>query len=187
MSAEHVYGELGGLFAYPGDDYPVRVARCVAGMRSRQAEAAKLLEEFQAAIQDLGVEELEELYTRTFDLNPLCTLEIGWQLYGEDYQRGEFLVKMRQQLRAHGLRESGELPDHLTHALFLLSKLEPDEAGEFAGSYLLPALDKMRAAWREDRNAFACLVEATFKLLASRYSYIPAPVLAQAKELPVLQ
>ncbi len=41
----------------------------------------------------------EELYTRTFDLNPVCALEIGWHLFGEDYERGAFLVRMRDQLR----------------------------------------------------------------------------------------
>ena len=149
--------------------------------------AAAPFEEFCAPIQGLNTDELQELFTRTFDLNPMCTLEIGWQLYGEDYQRGEFLVKMRQQLREYELRESGELPDHLSHALALLAHLEPDEAAEFAGSYLLPALDKMRTSWREDRNAFAALLESVFARLCAEFPYDPAKMPVRRPELPILQ
>src|SRR6266568_3182701 len=56
----------------------------------------------------------QELYVQTFEFNPACTLELGWHLFGENYERGEFLVRMREQLRRHGIAESNELPDHLT-------------------------------------------------------------------------
>ena len=156
-------------------------------MQDEHSEASKSFEEFCAPIRGLSTDDLRELFTHTFDLNPMCTLEIGWQLYGEDYQRGEFLVKMREQLREYDLPESGELPDHLTHALVLLAHLEPDEAAEFAGSYLLPALDKMRTSWRENRNAFAELLESAFLQLRSEYPYDPAKMPIRKPELPILQ
>ena len=139
------------------------------------------------SVAGLGTEQLQELYTRTFDLNPVCTLEIGWQLYGEDYHRGEFLVKMRQQLREHGLPESSELPDHMTHALALLARLESEEAAEFGSRYLLPAIDKMLSGWRDNRNAYAALLESLFAYLKSRYPYVPVRAAARSPELPVLQ
>ena len=156
-------------------------------MSRENSPAALLIQKFCAEIQNLTTDELQELFTRTFDLNPVCTLEIGWQLYGEQYQRGEFLVKMRQHLRAQELEESTELPDHLTHALALLGRLEPDEAAGFAGQYLLPALDKMRAAWQKNHNAFHALLDAAFVLLESRYPYEPARVPVGAPALRVLQ
>ncbi len=171
MTPETIYGQLARLFEYPGEDYVLRARDCLAAMSREQAEAASLLGEFFAAIQGRNIEPLQELFTRTFDLNPVCTLEIGWHLYGEDYQRGDFLVKMRQQLRAHDVPESRELPDHLTHALALLGSMEADEAAAFAGHFLIPALDKMRAGWKNNRNAFAALLESTFVLLKIRYPY----------------
>ena len=90
--------------------------------------------------------ELQELYAATFDLDPHCSLEVGWHLFGENYERGEFLVKMRVELRRLGVGESTELPDHLTHALAALGRMEPQEAAEFATACLFPALDKMCAA-----------------------------------------
>ncbi len=187
MSSENIYGGLAALFNYPGEAFRLHTEECLRAMDGGPAEAEAKLRDFCAATEGLTTEELQELFTRTFDLNPLCTLEIGWQLYGEDYQRGELLVKMRQQLREYDLRESGELPDHLSHALMLLGKLEPEEAAEFATSYLLPAIDRMRGAWRENRNAFAALLESAFALLKSRYPYDPARTPARVPKLHVLQ
>ena len=61
--------------------------------------------------------QLEELYTRTFDLNPVCTPEVGWHIYGEQYRRGRFLVQARELLKIVGVDERGELPDHLMSLL----------------------------------------------------------------------
>lgn len=187
MSDANIYERLAVLFSYPADGYRQQADDWLGAMGSEPGEAAAAFREFHAGIEGLGTEELQELFTRTFDLNPMCTLEIGWQLYGEDYHRGEFLVRMREQLREYDVPESGELPDHLSHALLLLGKLEAEEAAEFASRYVLPALDKMRAAWKENRNAFAPLLEAAFALLKNRYAYDPALTPKRVPELHVLQ
>jgi nitrate reductase delta subunit len=98
----------------------------------------------------------QELYVQTFEFNPACTLEIGWHLFGENYERGEFLVRMRQQLRRYGIAESTELPDHLTYLLDLITRMDRDEAAELAGQYILPALAKIREALKE--NPYATLI-----------------------------
>ena len=187
MSGKNIYEGLSALFSYPADEYCSHADECLRALDALPTEAAAEFHKFHADIAGLSTEELQELFTRTFDLNPMCTLEIGWQLYGEDYQRGEFLVKMREHLREYEVPETGELPDHLSHALALLAKLEEEESAEFAGSYLLPAIDKMRGAWRENRNAFAFLLESAFVLLKSRYLYDPARTPAHRPELRVLQ
>ena len=187
MSDKNIYEGLAGLFSYPGEDYRLHADECLRVLDTVPAEASAGFHKFHAGIEGLSTEELQELFTRTFDLNPMCTLEIGWQLYGEDYQRGEFLVKMRQHLREYGVQESGELPDHLSHALALLGELEEAEAAEFASVYVLPAIDKMRTAWKEHRNAFAELLEFVFELLKTDYPYDPARSPAHLPELRVLQ
>jgi nitrate reductase molybdenum cofactor assembly chaperone len=187
MNAKLIIEQFAKLFEYPDNDYRLNAEECLKALQGEHSEGAASFEEFCASIRNLNTDDLRELFTRTFDLNPMCTLEIGWQLYGEDYQRGELLVKMREQLREYDLRESGELPDHLTHALVLLAHLEPEEAAEFAGWYLLPALDKMRTSWRENRNAFALLLESAFLRLRSEYPYDPARMPVRKPELPILQ
>jgi nitrate reductase delta subunit len=187
MPRTSTYAQLARLFEYPGEDYFADVREGLEAMNAEEPEAARLLAEFSSAIESTDTYELQELFTRTFDLNPACTLEIGWQLYGEDYKRGEFLVKMRVRLREQELPESSELPDHLTQALRLFGSMEPDEASQFASELLLPALDTMLAAWKENHNAFRTLLESLFVLLKGRYSYEPARHLARSPELVVLE
>jgi nitrate reductase delta subunit len=112
------------------------------------------------------LESLQELYTRTFDLNPVCSLEIGWHLFGEEYERGAFLVKMRQELRAHAIPESTELPDHLTHVLRLMSNLEPDEAAALASRFVLPAIEKMLAGLEGKGNPYEAVLRNVRDALA---------------------
>lgn len=187
MSNANVYASLAVLFSYPANDYQRHVDDCLHAFRKAPAESYPEFQKFHMGIAGLSNEEVQELFTRTFDLNPICTLEIGWQLYGEDYQRGEFLVKMREHLREFGVSESGELPDHLSHALALLPRLEASQAEEFASAYVLPAIDKMRSAWKENGNAFASLLEFLFDLLKSDFSYDPSRTPAHIPELRVLQ
>lgn len=187
MQQPNVYTQLAHLFEYPGEDYLAGVRECLETMQGESPEAARLLAEFAAAIEGTNTYELQELFTRTFDLNPACTLEIGWHLYGEDYKRGEFLVKMRGRLRDLEVPESSELPDHLTQALRLFGSMAPDEAAQFASELLLPSLDAMLAAWKENHNAFRTLLESLFVLLKSRFSYQPARRPAQSPDLVVLE
>ncbi len=92
---------------------------------------------------------MQELYVQAFEFNPACTLEIGWHLFGENYERGEFMVRMREQLRRYGIAESTELPDHLTHLLLLIGCMDYTEGAELAGQYVLPALGKIKDALKE--------------------------------------
>jgi nitrate reductase assembly molybdenum cofactor insertion protein NarJ len=94
---------------------------------------------------------------------------------------------MRRQLRAKGVEESLELPDHLTHALALLDRMSPEEASEFAGQFLLPALHKMRGAWQRDSTPFRTLLESAFILLNGRYPEQRKQAPANIPELRVLQ
>jgi nitrate reductase delta subunit len=102
----------------------------------------------------MSTEALQELYVQTFEFNPACTLEVGWHLYGENYERGEFLVRMRSELRRYGIAESTELPDHLTHLLPLMARMDHDEAARLAGECLLPAIEKVRAAITGKENPY---------------------------------
>ena len=129
---------------------------------------------FHGALAPLDTNALEELFTRTFDINPDCCLEVGWHLYGENYERGAFLVQMRGHLRRFRLAESTELPDHLTHALRILGRFDPEEGGRFAHRYILPALEKMRAGFEGKDNPYASLLSAISMIITANHPE-PAP------------
>lgn len=123
---------------------------------------------------------MQEVYVQTFEFNPACTLEIGWHLFGENYERGEFLVRMRGELRRYGIEESTELPDHLTHLLTLVARMERAEVARLAGEALLPALEKMQVP---EGNPYREILEGILRKLKADFPDAPR----RPAELPIFQ
>lgn len=117
-----------------------------------------------------GEPEMEELYTRTFDIQAVCPLDVGYVLFGEDYKRGHFLVKMRELHEAYGNDCGTELADHLPNILRLLPLMpDPGEAGEFVNRLLLPAVEKMLEGFSDHGNLYAGVLAATRDILQQDY------------------
>ncbi len=153
---------VAALFTYPRANYADAVehaAECVG--------SAALLT-LAGEVRAVGLTELQELYTGTFDLQPACSLDLGWHLFGEDYQRGLLLARMRRELAAHKIAETCELPDHLSHAMLLLAPMGDSQAEEFAGAIVLPALDRMLKCLPAE-NLFYALLEAVQQLITSHF------------------
>ena len=85
------------LFEYPAAGYREHVESAAAFIARTDSASAEHVQAFADAVRGRSLSEMEELYIQTFDLNPDACLDIGWHLFGEDYARGEFLVKLRQE------------------------------------------------------------------------------------------
>ena len=155
---------VAALFTYPTADYYDRVEAAVAAAGPSSPD----LLGFAHAVGHIPLAELQELYTNTFDLQPLCPLDLGWHLFGEEYDRGLLLAYMRRQLRAHGIAESGEIPDHISYALLLLPRMKPAKAEEFASVIVAPALRRMLKCMPPE-NLFAGLLRASQQLIGAAY------------------
>jgi len=129
------------------------------------------MEKFRDGIVRCSVNELEELYTRTFDLNPVCTLDVGWHLYEENYDRGTFLVQMREALRRHGIPETTELPDHLPSVLKVLARASDQEGAPLVRDSVLPAMKKMLKAFTESDNPYGKLLQRVEMTLQSTFLF----------------
>jgi nitrate reductase assembly molybdenum cofactor insertion protein NarJ len=189
METSSIYDTLAALLVYPGVDYRQHVTRAVDALTSVDPGDAALLDHFARQTQGLSTEELQELFIQTFDMNPVRSLEVGWHLFGENYDRGTFLVKMRQQLRRFGIAESGELPDHITHVLAVLGRMPAGEAEEFAIACVFPALEKMRAGFddKKEANPFKDVLDTLAGLLRGWYGDLLVETAAAAPALRVLQ
>jgi len=164
------------LVEYPDVDYFNRIERAAT------IGGAPSMDEFAESAKGRGVHELQELWTSTFDLKPVCSLDLGWHLFGENYDRGLMLVRMRAELARHGIAESHELPDHLSHALRLLGRMAPDDAEDFAAACVVPALGRIVSSLPAD-NLFYPLLLALRELIVAHF---PAPGNCALSE-PVLQ
>lgn len=72
---------------------------------------------------------LQETYVGTFDRQPAHSLHLFEHLHGEDRARGQAMVDLIEEYRAHGFEPvSHELPDYLPLFLEFLSLCAADEA-----------------------------------------------------------
>jgi nitrate reductase delta subunit len=170
MQDAAVYNALVALLTYPEADYPQRIE---ASVHVVPEECRGFLEQFAVQMRGRETDELQELFTQTFDLNPMCSLELGWHLFGENYERGQLLVRVREELRRHRLKESTELPDHLTHVLQLVERMEHETAADFVAACVLPAVEKMLQALRGKENPFENVLLAVRSLLRSQFPEMP--------------
>lgn len=163
---------LAEALRYPTEGLAARVEAGLTAMASSCPAAARAFEPFVSFASTARTEELEELYTRTFDLNPAATLETGWHLYGERYERGAFLARMRSILATHQVSEEGELPDHLCPALVLMGRMDKGQASRLAREVFLPAVRKIIIAI-EVGNPYRGVLLAVEAALEERLSAIP--------------
>ncbi len=139
MDTTH-YRRLAELFDFPGPEFAAR-GRALSGfLRENYPDAAAEVEHFLDAIP-ARILDLQELHTRTFDVQSLTTLDIGYVLFGDDYKRGALLSNLS---REHTQAENdcgGELADHLPNVLRLIPKLkDQDLLDELVREILVPAL-----------------------------------------------
>ncbi len=186
-----VFDHLSGLYEYPTEAYAHRLAAC----RQALDGEGDHLKDFEDHCAGMNKGELEEMFTRTFDFDPKRALEVGWHIYGEEYARGALLVRLRSELREHSIPESRELPDHMTHVLILLGRLEGSDANELAGRYVLPAIDLLLAAIADTDCPYEPLLKVTRSVVRAMHpdATVGAPVERRGKppgwrnRLPMIQ
>ena len=175
------YQTLADLLDYPNDRWTALV-ESVRGFANDSDSFAK----FIAAVDSLSLCELQELYTRTFDLSPVCALEIGYHLFGENYKRGVFLANLRETESPFDLGQEHQLPDYLPVLLRLLTKLDHVELrGALIVDCMIPALEKMLKTLSQGENPYRHLIAAVNESLKSEAGAYPATI--QRAHLPILQ
>ncbi len=127
------------------------------------------LSDFANTIQDQSESDIEELFTYSFDFSPSSAMELGWHLFGESYDRGLFLVWMRQKLREHGIPENADLPDHLSHAIQILARLETEAATGFSTLCILPAVTRIISGFKDGDNPYRVLLVALSSFLTTQF------------------
>lgn len=182
------YNALANLLDYPGADW----SRQIELMSAELTEEANAFAQFGANIANLSLAELQELYTRTFDLSPVCALDIGYHLFGENYKRGVFLANLRETEAPFDLGQEHQLPDYLPVLLRLVARLGDDELrASLIAECLIPALEKMQKALGEGDNPYRHLLETVRTTLQSEVGVDSSEPAERAffrrANLPVLQ
>ena len=96
--------------------------------------------------------EMEEIFTRSFDIQAITTLDVGYVMFGDEYKRGELLVNLSAEHKAAGLECGDELGDHLSNLLRLVA-VSTDRAmlDDLVGLIIAPGLRRMVAEFNPAR------------------------------------
>jgi nitrate reductase assembly molybdenum cofactor insertion protein NarJ len=159
MSTLTHYRQLATLFDYPEADLPAQVRELRESLQSRYPAAASRFESFAKALpssreplSETELDDVQEIFTRSFDVQAITTLGVGYVVFGDDYKRGELLVNLNREHREAGLDCGSELSDHLPNVLRLIAKWQdPEIVVEFVEEILHPAIDKMIGEFGADR------------------------------------
>jgi nitrate reductase molybdenum cofactor assembly chaperone len=157
------------LLSYPDEHTTQSVELLYVVLQSELPDAALSASQFGAFCERHERWEIEEAFTRTFDVNPACALEVGWHLFGEEYARGMFLVRMRQELRKYGLSESSELPDHIAHVLAIVAAMPEAEATRFVRACVQPAIETMNRALTDQDTPYRHVVASLAAVIEQRW------------------
>lgn len=167
-------GRLFDLFAdlleYPTFATPLKTGLCCQQLQMSQPEAGNLLESFYREIEQRTLEQLQELYTVTFDMQPACYPYVGYHLFGESYKRGAFMARLNEAYHSSGFSTGHELPDHVSVILRFLGQERGRRQDDFdrvlLREGLAPALEKMGAALKQPAgNPYACVISALLLLV----------------------
>jgi nitrate reductase assembly molybdenum cofactor insertion protein NarJ len=164
------YDLLAEMFRYPTEELKAFCEKWREIIQVYDPGLILRLEPFAAHINDKPLPFQQEYYISTFDVQAMCSLDIGYVLFGEDYKRGIFLVNIKkEQLKVRNDCGS-ELPDHLPNILTLLPKIkDTDLAEELIFSLLIPAIHEMIVKFNNGNNLYKGLLEILVAIMETDY------------------
>jgi len=154
------------LLEYPPPAWDDAVRRCRAALSGTFPEVDGPLERFEQKMVAMPHAEREELYVHTFELNPPCTLEVGYHVFGETYKRGTFLAHLRREEDRYGLELNQQLPDFLPVLLRLLGIIDDLELRDsLIGTCIIPAIETIVGAMKDKDNPYGDLLTSLLAAL----------------------
>lgn len=160
------YAALGCLLEYPGTSFSERLQDALNVLATHGSSARNALRAFQAETETLTLETLQEQFTRSFDLSPVCPPYLSIHLFGgESFKRAELMVGLADAYTRVGFACDSELPDHLGKVLQALPLLESTERNELTAYVLLPASEKMLTVLEKANSPWRHVLRAAKEVL----------------------
>ena len=145
------YTHLAELFDFPGAEFIFNARLTADFLQKKYSKCAVELDRFINRIPE-AILDLQELYIRTFDVQSITTLDIGYVLFGDDYKRAELMSNLTREHQLVKTNLKGELADHLPNILRLLPNLKDKELlNELVKEILVPALMLMIREFDSER------------------------------------
>jgi nitrate reductase delta subunit len=163
--------QLGQMLGYPDEDFFAKLERLACSVRTAYPNSAKPLKKFQDYCKDMTRADMEELYTRTFDLAAIASPYITGYIYGdENFDRGTLMATLSENYARLGFDMEGELPDHLALMLRFSSWLDEEALDELINYCLQKPVKEMCEQLRNCDNPYFFLLSAIDTVLHSAQS-----------------
>ena len=131
-------------------------------------EMKKRMDDFLLYLKTHSPIRLQEGYTAAFDMNPTTTLNLTYQLYGDNEKRADVLARLQQRYQDAGYeRITGELPDYLPMMLEFLSVCPDTENTELIWE-CLQGLDDVVDRLQKAAPPYAALLQPLIPMVANR-------------------
>lgn len=194
------YDALALTFSYPDSNYKSNLQKTFEILEQQYPAAATEMVEFCKFVEDADLVEIQELYLRSFDVQSITTLDIGYVLFGDDYKRGQLLVHLNREHQEAKNEITTELADHLPNVMRLLPRMDDRElAAELVHRIVGPGIWKMVQDFDPDkirkkdevykkhlktlldvsmkyRTIFSSLLRAVVELLETDFAYEQVPI-----------
>lgn len=146
------YDIIAKVFEYPDEGFTGNVREALRIAELLYPEASAELRMFAEFAENTDLDLQQEIYTRTFDVQAITTMDLGYLLFGDDYKRGELLSNLCREIAAAGIDPKDQLADHLPNLLRLIIRLDDNElADELADTIICPALGKIVEDFSEEK------------------------------------
>lgn len=173
VKEKSLYESLADLLRYPQEDIKLKVEEAIKLMAkdgTYPPEALEELEAFKKEIEAIPLDDLQGIFSYTFELTAEYTLDLGHHLY-DGFKRSNSLASLKAMYREQGFPfdevAKGELPDHLPVVLNFMSFTKDDEIRkDLRGTLVILGMEKLNKSFEQNRdNIYRHLINAIYRVL----------------------
>lgn len=170
MNKLNHYKQFADLFRYPDDNLLPRANAVYVSVQKLMPAYADKLGAFISAIEKLSTKQQQEYFLKTFDVQAICYLDLGYVMFGEDYKRAQLLVNLQNEHKVAGVDCGIELADHLPNVLSLLAQTANSGFAEELGFIItIPAVRFMLTKFKNIDNYYKDLLELLLDILQNDF------------------
>lgn len=164
----NIYTKVAELLPFPGENIKDLVQECIDALLDHPfypVEALREIESFKEAIDKISLDDLQGIYSYTFEFSSDYSLDLGYHIY-EGFKRSNNLVSLKVMYKSHGFPfdeiAKGELPDNLPVFLKFMD-FEKNEVlkKDLREGLLIKGLEALNKNFeRHEKGEYAHLIKA---------------------------
>jgi len=163
VKVKSIYEYFADILQYPTEDTKAKIEEAMEALsRCPQygPEVMDAMRQFQEEVNKLPLDDVQGIYSYTFELTSEYTLDLGHFLF-DGFKRSNYLASLKAMYREKGFPydevAKGELPDHMPVLLSFLGTLEDRELKQdVTESFLIMALEKLDKNFERNKGNLYC-------------------------------